>query len=113
MRSDTVLYGTYFFLSLIYANSRRCLSCNLHWESQAAATQSSKAGQNYIHFKERGYTILFFVRLEKRCEGETAPFIFIGPAARLFSYEGNRPISLVWELEHAVPAGLFAGGRVG
>ncbi|MBL0167901.1 MAG: DUF3427 domain-containing protein [Propionivibrio sp.] len=85
----------------------------LHWESQAGATQNSKAGQNYIHFQERGYTVLFFARMEKRTEGETSPFIFIGPAARLLSYEGNRPISMVWELTHPAPAALFEAARVG
>ena len=84
----------------------------LHWESQAAATQAATTGQNYLHFQERGYTILFFARLEKRVEGETAPFIFLGPAARLISAEGNRPIAMVWELEHAVPAELFEAARV-
>lgn len=84
----------------------------LHWESQAATTQATPTGQNYIHFKGRGYTILFFARLEKRIEGETAPFIFLGPAANLISVEGNRPIAMVWELEHAVPAELFEAARV-
>ncbi|MGB0259516.1 MAG: DUF3427 domain-containing protein, partial [Coraliomargarita sp.] len=32
----------------------------IHWESQSNTSQSSPTGQNYIHFKERGYTILFF-----------------------------------------------------
>lgn len=85
----------------------------LHWESQAGVTQTSKAGQNYIHYQERGYTILFFARMEKRTESETSPFIFIGPTARLLSYEGNRPISMVWELAHPVPAALFEAARVG
>jgi hypothetical protein len=84
----------------------------LHWESQAGATQTSKAGQNYIHFKERGYTILFFARVDKRVEGETMPFIFLGPADRLLSYEGNRPISMVWELSYPSPAMLFEESRV-
>jgi len=85
----------------------------LHWESQAATTQASKAGQNYIHFQARGYTVLFFARLDKRIEGETSPFIFLGPAARLNSYESNRPISMVWDLSYAVPAELFEAARVG
>jgi superfamily II DNA or RNA helicase len=84
----------------------------LHWESQAGATQTSKAGQNYIQFKERGYTILFFARVDKRVEGETMPFIFLGPAERLLSYEGNRPISMVWELSYPSPAMLFEESRV-
>lgn len=84
----------------------------LHWESQAGRTQASKTGQNYIHFQERGYKILFFARLDKEIEGETAPFIFLGPAAHLCSYEGNRPISMVWELAYPAPAALFEAGRV-
>jgi len=84
----------------------------LHWESQASTTQTTATGQNYLHFKERGYTILFFARMEKRIEGETAPFIFLGPAIDLLSAEGNRPIAMVWDLEHPVPAELFESGRV-
>lgn len=84
----------------------------LHWETQAATTQSTTTGQNYLRFQELGYTILFFARLEKRVEGETAPFVFLGPASNLVSFEGNRPIAMVWDLEHPVPADLFESGRV-
>ena len=83
----------------------------LHWESQAGTTQNSKAGQNYINFLDRGYKILFFARLEKREDKETSPFIFLGPAAELISYEGNRPISMVWRLEFDAPAELFEMAR--
>ena len=83
----------------------------LHWESQAGATQVSKAGGNYIHFQERDYTILFFARLDKRIDGETAPFLFLGPAARLCSYEGDRPIFMIWDLAHPVPAEMFEAAR--
>ncbi|QBG48143.1 DUF3427 domain-containing protein [Verrucomicrobia bacterium S94] len=83
----------------------------MHWESQSTATQISSTGQNYIHFKERGYTILFFGRVEKQVEGEAAPFIFLGPASKLLSYEGDRPISMIWELEHFMPAALFEEAR--
>jgi hypothetical protein len=85
----------------------------LHWETQAATTQASNVGQNYINFKERGYTVLFFARTDKRIEGETSPFTFLGSASDLLSFEGNRPISMVWELQHPVPAALFEAARVG
>lgn len=75
------------------------------------ATQASSTGQNYIHFRERGYTILFFARLERSIEGETAPFIFLGPATDLLSYESNRPIQTVWKLEYPMPAELFEAAR--
>ncbi|WPJ98091.1 DUF3427 domain-containing protein [Coraliomargarita algicola] len=83
----------------------------LHWESQSNTSQSSKTGQNYIHFRERGYTILFFARLNKRQERETSPFIFLGSAKELLNYEGNRPISMTWELDHPIPAELFEEAR--
>ena len=83
----------------------------LHWESQAGTTQNSNTGQNYINYDARGYKVLFFARLEKREDKETAPFIFLGPVAELISYEGNRPISMVWRLEFAVPAELFEMAR--
>ena len=83
----------------------------LHWESQSTTTQTSSTGQNLLQFRERGYTVLFFARLEKRIEDETAPFIFLGPAERLLSAEGNRPIAIVWELAHPIPAALFEEAR--
>ncbi|QQL45376.1 DUF3427 domain-containing protein [Sulfuriroseicoccus oceanibius] len=83
----------------------------LHWESQSTVTQSSPTGQNYIHFKERGYTILFFARLEKKTDGETSPFVFLGPARSLISFKNDRPISMTWELEYPIPASLFEEAR--
>ncbi len=83
----------------------------LHWESQSTVSQDSPTGQNYIYFNDRGYTILFFARLEKRIDGETAPFLFLGPAKSLLSFEGNRPITMVWELNHPMPAVLFEEAR--
>lgn len=83
----------------------------IHWESQSNTSQSSPTGQNYINFKERGYTVLFFARLEKRDAGETCPFIYLGPAKDLLDYTSNRPISMTWELEYPIPAELFEAAR--
>jgi len=83
----------------------------LHWESQSTTTQLSPTGQNYLNYEERGYTILFFARLEKQVENETAPFVFLGPVKTLIDSEGNRPISMVWELENPIPAELFEAAR--
>ncbi len=83
----------------------------LHWESQSTASQGSATGQNYLNFRQRGYTILFFARLAKRIDGETAPFIYLGPARTLLSFEGDRPITMRWELEFPMPAGLFEDAR--
>ncbi|KAF0094451.1 MAG: DNA/RNA helicase [Puniceicoccaceae bacterium 5H] len=83
----------------------------LHWESQSTASQESVTGQNYRNFRERSYTILFFARPTKRIDGETVPFVFLGPAKALLSYHGNRPITMVWELQYPMPAELFEEAR--
>lgn len=83
----------------------------LHWESQSTTTQESPTGQNYIHFRERGYTILFFARLERQTGSETTPFLFLGPAKQLRSFKGNRPITAVWKLEYLMSASLFEEAR--
>lgn len=47
---------------------------------------------------------LFFTRLEQQVDGAKAPSLYLGPASKLISYEGNRPISMVWELQYPMPA---------
>lgn len=79
----------------------------LHWESQSTTSQAAPTGQNYLQFKERGYTILFFARVERQINGETAPFVYLGPAKALLSAEGDRPIRTVWELEYPIPAAML------
>jgi superfamily II DNA or RNA helicase len=83
----------------------------LHWESQSTTTQHSATGQNYLNFRARGYTILFFARLERKIDRETAPFLYLGPANRLLSAEGDRPIRMVWELAYPMPALLLEDAR--
>lgn len=79
----------------------------LHWESQSTTSQASATGLNYLHFKEQGYTILFFARVERQIDGVTAPFFYLGPAKELLSADGDRPIRMVWELEYPMPASLL------
>ena len=79
----------------------------LHWESQSTITRASPTGQNYLNFVERGYTILFFARLDQKIDDETAPFVYLGPAKRLLSAENDRPIRMVWELANPMPAKLI------
>jgi hypothetical protein len=83
----------------------------LHWESQSGTARTHATGQNYIHFRERGYSILFFARVEKRAGEESAPYLFLGPAKDLLSHKGDRPIQMLWELVHAMPADLYEQSR--
>ena len=84
----------------------------LHWETQAQTTQASEPGQNMIHHEARGYTMLFFVRAQKRVDGVTAPFTFLGPA-KLVSHQSDRPIQMIWRLDHSMPAEMFEENRRG
>jgi superfamily II DNA or RNA helicase len=84
----------------------------LHWETQGVTSQASETGQNLIHHQERGQTILFFVRSRKKVCGTTSPFTFLGPA-KLVSFQSERPIQMVWRLDHSMPVEMFDENRRG
>jgi superfamily II DNA or RNA helicase len=84
----------------------------LHWETQAQTSQLSDPGQTLIHHQERGYTMLFFVRSRKKVCGTTTPFTFLGPA-KLVSFKSERPIQMVWRLDHSMPVEMFNENRRG
>jgi len=84
----------------------------LHWESQSTTAQESVSGQNLIHHAERGYTILVFARDQKRRNGVTVLFTFLGPAEQV-SYESERPIKMVWRLRHLMPVEMLEDNRRG
>ena len=84
----------------------------LHWETQGNTSQASETGQIYIQHQERGYTILFFVRTRKRVDGTTSPFTCLGPA-KLVSFKSERPIQMVWQLDHPMPVEIFDENRRG
>jgi superfamily II DNA or RNA helicase len=84
----------------------------LHWESQSNTTQASATGQNLIDHKERGYTILIFARSQKKRNGCTIPFTYLGPAERV-SYESEKPIKMVWRLRYSMPVEMFEENRRG
>lgn len=84
----------------------------LHWESQSNTAQQSETGQNLIYHAERGYTILVFSRDQKKRNGVTVPFTYLGPVERV-SYENERPIKIVWRLIHPMPVDMFEDNRRG
>lgn len=84
----------------------------LHWESQSNTTQDSDTGQNLIHHRERGYSILIFARDVKKRNGITVPFSYLGPAD-LVDYESERPIKVIWRLRYPMPAEMFEENRQG
>jgi superfamily II DNA or RNA helicase len=74
-----------------------------HWESQGVTSIASPTGQRYINDRADKHKVLFFVRSNKKEHGsKTATYTFLGNA-RYVSHEGERPIEMVWRLDHAIP----------
>ena len=69
-------------------------------------------GQNLLHHREKGYTVLVFARGQKKRNTVTLPFTCLGPAD-LVSDESERPIRMVWRLKHPMPVEMFADNRKG
>jgi len=77
-----------------------------HWQSQSTTSQESPTGQRYINHRQRGSEILLFVREDKKSNGLSCPYTFLGPADYC-SHEGSRPMSILWRLRHTMPARLL------
>ena len=92
--SPTTMYQDYAI------NDRR-----LHWQSQSTTSADSPTGRRYIEHGARGHTILLLGR-ENKGKGLAEPYAFLGPA-RYAGHTGSRPMSIIWELKHPLPARLF------
>ncbi len=84
----------------------------LHWESQSNTPQGSETGQNLIHHTDRGYTILIFARGQKKKNGVTVPFTYLGPA-ECVGFEEERPIKMIWRLRYLMPVDMFEENKRG
>jgi superfamily II DNA or RNA helicase/HKD family nuclease len=84
----------------------------LHWESQSNTTQSSNTGLNLIQHSIKGYTVLVFARDVIKRNGIATPYTYLGPVDCV-SYEGERPIKMVWRLRHPMPVEMFEENRQG
>lgn len=91
--SPTTLYDDYSISEKLF-----------HWQSQSTTSESSETGQRYINHRTRGTKVLLFVRdYKKTMAGGGSPYTFLG-LANYVRHEGSRPMSIVWELEKAIPA---------
>jgi hypothetical protein len=87
-------------------------SDRIHWESQSNTSEASSTGQNLINHANRGYRILVFAREKKRQNDFTLPFAYLGQA-NYVSHESERPIKMVWQLDHPMAAEMFENCRKG
>ncbi|WP_315968741.1 DUF3427 domain-containing protein [Acidaminococcus massiliensis] len=75
-----------------------------HWQSQNATTPESPTGQRYIKQQEKGNIVLLFVREQKKdAQGNSQNYTFLG-TAQLSSWNGSQPITIIYHLDHPIPA---------
>jgi superfamily II DNA or RNA helicase len=90
--SPTTMYNDYSINELLF-----------HWQSQSTTSEDSPTGQRYIHHRERGSSILLFVREYRTDIAGAAPYTFLG-LADYMRHEGSRPMSITWKLKRPIPA---------
>lgn len=73
-----------------------------HWQSQNSAGAHTPSGQRYIQSRHNGWRFQLFVR-----ENLTTPFIALGAVRLANAPTGSQPMSMVWQLERAMPLALF------
>ncbi|SDX93707.1 Helicase conserved C-terminal domain-containing protein [Modestobacter sp. DSM 44400] len=83
------------------------------WESQNATAQASTTGQRYTNHRSMGTSVHLFVRETKTADGTlgTPPYLYAGPMSYA-SHTGERPMRILWQLDHALPADIFATAKV-
>lgn len=72
-----------------------------HWQSQNMASAKNSTGKRYLESATNGWTFQLFVR-----ESTDDAFYAIGPA-KLKEHQGDRPISITWQLEIPMPTEMF------
>jgi superfamily II DNA or RNA helicase/diadenosine tetraphosphate (Ap4A) HIT family hydrolase/HKD family nuclease len=78
------------------------------WQSQNRTTQASEAGKSIRSHQELGIRVHLFVRAKpKTPDGRGAPFYYCGPVT-FVSWEGDKPITVIWQLVAAVPSALWS-----
>lgn len=73
-----------------------------HWQTQNSAGPSTAAGRRYLESATNGWTFQLFVRPDPE-----SAYVACGPA-RLVEAHGDKPMSIVWQLEHPLTARLFS-----
>jgi hypothetical protein len=73
-----------------------------HWQSQSGTSDTSQTGQRYINHESLGSKVILFVRERKKTNGMTEPYYCLG-TAKFVSYEGSKPMSIIWKLDNKMP----------
>jgi len=74
-----------------------------HWQTQSTTSVDSPTGKRYISQRPGiGQVLLFVRKTQRNLSGIAAPFTYLGKANYVRHY-GDRPVSIIWELEEPMP----------
>ena len=83
-----------------------------HWQSKAGTTRDSQPGRRHLEPSQQGVTPLLFVRERANDRpGVTMGFRYLGPVEPDGDTE-ERPITIEWRLQFAMPHEVLTVGRV-
>jgi superfamily II DNA or RNA helicase/HKD family nuclease len=84
-----------------------------HWESQSTTPERSVTGKRYVSHDTEGSTVHLFIRENKVEDGGLGapPYLYAGPA-HYVSHKWERPMKILWRLEHDLPGELFHVAKV-
>ena len=82
----------------------------MQWQSQSQTTQGSNHGR-ILSGQAHGQEVHLFVRGEKLRGGKAAPFLYLGQP-RCVGWEGEKPVTITWDLPETVPPHLHRMLRV-
>ncbi|MFI6825200.1 DUF3427 domain-containing protein [Micromonospora sp. NPDC050187] len=82
------------------------------WESQSTTSTASPTGQRYVHHAAQGSTVHLFLRESRVADGDLGapPYLYAGPMTYR-EHSGDRPMRILWELAHPLPADVYAAAR--
>jgi hypothetical protein len=82
-----------------------------HWQSQSKTSDTSQTGLRYRSQNQTNHSVLLFVREMKNIGNKTAPYMYLGKL-KFLSYEGSKPMSIIWELEEPMPPSMLEAARL-
>ncbi len=82
------------------------------WESQSTTSSASATGQRYVNHEKQGSTVHLFVRETKMADRDLgAPAYLYAGTMTYREHTGDRPMRIIWQLAHPLPADMYAAAR--
>ena len=81
-------------------------SQTFHWQSQNRSSEGNNSGLKIINHHSNNSSVHLFVRKHKLTNKRAAPFVYLGKVTYR-SHTGEKPMSVLWEMEEALPEHLI------